>query len=116
MSTTNILALLSKCSLTEKKLILEELLKDIRHAQNSSVMQPNNPNTSVNYEDLIAYSNDFIEDELYLKELHDELESLNLCNRESARPSTLSFSLKNNDYNLRAGMEHPRIYINIQLY
>ena len=33
--------------------------------------------------------------------LHDELESLNLCNRESARPSTLSFSLKNNDYKLR---------------
>ena len=78
MSTTNILALLSKCSLIEKKLILAELLKDIRHAENSSVMQPSNPDTSVNYEDLIAYSNDFIEDELHLKELHDELESLNL--------------------------------------
>ena len=38
--------------------------EDIRHAENSSVMQPNNPDTSVNYEDLIAYSNDFIEDDI----------------------------------------------------
>ena len=101
MSTTNILTLLSECSLTEKKLILEELLKDIRHTENSSVMQPNNPDTSINYEHLMALSNNFIEDELHLKELHDKLESLNLYNPESARPSTLSLSLKNNDHNLR---------------
>ena len=78
MSTSDILDLLSKCSLTEKKFILEDLLKNINKDTENSVMQSNNPNTPVNYEHLISYSNNFIEDELYLKQLLNELESLNL--------------------------------------
>ena len=102
MSTTDILDLLSKCSLTEKKFILEELLKDINKDTENSVMQSNNPNTPVNYEHLISYSNNFIEDDLYLKQLLDELESLNLYSLQSARPSTMSLSLKNNNYDPRS--------------
>ena len=104
MPTSDILALLNKCSMAEKKFILQELKKDIQHSENSSDIQLSSSNDSLNYESLITYSSDFIEDELYLKGLFNELESLNLCSPQSARPSTLFFSLKNTDHIL--GSQH----------
>ena len=83
---------------SERKCINININKD----NENSIMQSNNPNTPVNYEHLISYSNNFIEDELYLKQLLDELEFLNLYSPQSARPSTMSLSLKNNNHDPRS--------------
>ena len=63
---TDILALLSKCTLSEKITILEALQKDIREHENTTDNESINNNSSVDYDTFVTSTNGFIEDENYL--------------------------------------------------
>ena len=95
---SDILALLSKCTLSEKITILEALQKDIREHENTTDNESITNNSSVDDDTFVTSTNEFIEDENYLMELNEKLESLNLFSPQSARPSTMFFGLndKNN--------------------
>ena len=76
---SDIVALLSKCTLSEKITILEALQKDIREHENTNDNESiTNNNSSIDYVAFVTSTNEFIEDENYLMELNKELESLNL--------------------------------------
>ena len=76
---SDIVALLSKCTLSEKITILEALQKDIREHENTNDNESiTNNNSSIDYVAFVTSTNEFIEDENYLMELNEELESLNL--------------------------------------
>ena len=95
---SNILALLSKCTLSEKITILEALQKDIREVENTTDNESITNNSSVDYDTFVTSTDEFIEDENYLMELNEELESLNLFSPQSARPSTMFFGLNNKNH------------------
>ena len=83
---SDILALLSKCTLPEKITILEALQKDIQEHENTTDNLSITNNSSIDYDTFVTSTNEFIEDENYLMELNEELESLNLFSPQSARP------------------------------
>ena len=95
---SDILALLSKCTLSEKITILEALQKDIREHENTTDNESITYNSSVDYDTFVTSTNEFIEDENYLIELNEELESFNLFSPQSARPSTMFFGLNNKNH------------------
>ena len=95
---SDILGLLSKCTLSEKITILEALQKDIREHENTTDNLSITNNSSIDYDTFVTSTNEFIKDENYLMELNEEFESLNLFSPQPARPSTMFFGLNNKNH------------------
>ena len=93
---SNFQDLLRNCSLAQKKLMLETLVKDIQDTEASSNDKPVVP--TVAFDSLVSQHKTFIKDEALLSSLREELDSLNLYSPQSLKPKSMSFSLKDGNY------------------
>ena len=93
---SNFQDLLKNCSLAEKKLMLETLIKDIQDTEASSNDKP--VVRTVAFDSLVSQHKTFIQDETLLSSLREALDSLNLYSPQSLKPKSMSFSLKDGNY------------------
>ena len=93
---SNFQDLLKNCSLAEKKLMLETLIKDIQDIEASCNDKPVVP--TVAFDRLVSQHKTFIQDEALLSSLREEFDSLNLYSPQSLKPESMSFSLKDGNY------------------
>ena len=98
------LALVNKSSLDEKRTMLEflrnEVLKLETNVPSKETCFSNDINNILSppaYKKLVSQSGPLIDDENFLNDLRDELESLNLYSLQASKPKTMSFALCGND-------------------
>ena len=96
------LSLLNRCSLDDKKAMLEFLRNDIMEAETSALSKVDsydikNIFSPLSYQKWVSQREAFVDDEIFLNYLGDELESLGLYSPQSSKPKTMSFALSSND-------------------
>ena len=92
------LDLISKCSLDEKKSMLEFLIKDIQNTNTTPKEQQGNINPIKAFDSLVNKYNSLIKDEVFLKDVRDELDSLNLQFPQSSKSKSMWFTAKDGFY------------------
>ena len=94
------LDLISKCSLDEKKSMLEFLIKDVQNANITPTEQQGNTNPIKAFDSLVNKYDSLIKDELFLKVVRNELDSLNLQSPQSSKLKVKSmwFTVKDGFY------------------
>ena len=92
------LDLISKCSLDEKKSMLEFLIKDVQNANITPTEQQGNTNPIKAFDSLVNKYNSLIRDEVFLKDVRDELDSLNLQSPQSSKLKSMWFTVKDGFY------------------
>ena len=96
------LSLLNRCLLDDKKAILEFLRNDIMQTETSALSKVDSHDTKnilspLSYQKWVSQREAFVDDEIFLNFLGDELESLGLYSHQSSKPKTMSFALNSND-------------------
>ena len=95
---SDFLSLVDKSSLEVKKAMLDFLKINIMESErNSHAKDSENIMSPTSYKDLVLQTEPFIDDEKYLYELGDELESLDLFSLKTSKPKTMSFALNSNE-------------------
>ena len=92
------LDLISKCSLDEKKSMLEFLIKDIQNANTTPKEQQGNINPIKAFDSLVNKYNSLIKDEVFLKDVRDIMDSLNLQSPQSSKSKSMWFTAKDGFY------------------
>ena len=92
------LDLISKRSLDEKKSLLKFLIKDVQNANITPTEQQGNTNPIKAFDSLANKYNSLIRDEVFLKVVRDELDSLNLQSLQSSKLKSMWFTVKNGFY------------------
>ena len=91
--------IISKCELTVKRAMLEVLIKDIQGTEVTSSCSSNSNNSNcLAFDHFVSTSNAFVKDDVFMKELKVELDSLDLYSPLSAKPKSMWFNLKDDDY------------------
>ena len=99
------LSLLNRSSHDDKKALLEFLRNDIMLTETSAPSKVSNIHSHdtknilspFSYKKWVSQREAFVDDESYLNDLRDELESLGLYSPQSSKPKTMSFALSSND-------------------
>ena len=96
------LSLLNRCLLDDKKAMLEFLRNDIMQTETSALSKVGSHDTKnilspLSYQKWVSQREAFVDDEIFLNYLGDELESLCLYSPQSSKPKAMSFALSSND-------------------
>ena len=88
--------------------MLEALIKDIQGTEVTSSCSSNSNNSNcLAFDHFVSTSNAFVKDNVFMKELKVELDSLDLYSPQSSKPKSMWFNLKDGDY-FHGGKNHAR--------